>query len=177
LPPLVTRRLRLIPATTDVVDAELRSPQALADALGVRLPDDWPPEHHGEAMLHRTRAALERPGAAGWWLHWIAWTADGPPVLVGTCGFKGPPSEGTVEIGYSVVPSWRRRGIASEAVGALADAARARGADTVTAHTLPHLAPSIGVLRKLGFEPGPPPEPGVLAFVLRPPAAEAGPRA
>jgi RimJ/RimL family protein N-acetyltransferase len=169
----------LIPATTDLVDAELASPQTLADALGARLPDDWPPEHHGEAMLRRTRAALERPGAAGWWLHWIAWTDDERPVLVGTCGYKGPPAAsvgGTVEIGYSVVPSWRRRGIASEAAGALAEAARARGVDTVVAHTLPHLEPSIGVLRKLGFEPGPPPEPGVLAFVLRRRVAGAGPR-
>jgi RimJ/RimL family protein N-acetyltransferase len=182
-PALVTPRLRLIPATTDLVDAELRSAQALGDALGARLADDWPPEHHTEAMLRRTRAALERPGAAGWWLHWIAWTADGRPVLVGTCGFKGPPTSpptppagGTVEIGYSVVPSWRRRGIATEAARALADAARARGAGRVIAHTLPHLEPSIGVLRRLGFEPGPPPEPGVLAFVLPLPAAEAGPR-
>jgi RimJ/RimL family protein N-acetyltransferase len=170
LPSLVTRRLRLVPATTELVDAELRSAQALAGALDAELPADWPPEHHTEVMLRRTRAALERPGAAGWWLHWIAWTADERPVLVGTCGFKGPPAppaDGTVEIGYSVVPSWQRRGIASEAAQALADAARARGADTVVAHTLPHLEPSIGVLRKLGFEPGPPPEPGVLAFVLR----------
>ena len=45
-----------------------------------------------------------------------------------------------------------------------------RGAEVIVAHTLDHLEPSIGVLRKLGFAPSKPSElsePGVLAFTLR----------
>jgi RimJ/RimL family protein N-acetyltransferase len=57
-----------------------------------------------------------------------------------------------VEIGYSVVPSWQRRGLATEASGALIEAAWDHGAQVVIAHTFAHLEPSIGVLRKLGFE-------------------------
>ena len=86
---------------------------------------------------------------------------------MGTAGCEGPPSKGVVEIGYSIVPSRRRRGLATEACEALVEAAWHRGADVVVAHTLPHLEPSIGVLRKLGFAPSEPPEPGVLAFALR----------
>ena len=40
--------------------------------------------------------------------------------VIGDAGFFGPPGDdGTVEVGYSIVPSRRRRGLASEAVGAL----------------------------------------------------------
>ena len=80
---------------------------------------------------------------------------------------QGPPADGVVEVGYSVVPSWQRRGIATEAVRGLLDAARARGARAAAAHTLPHLTPSIGVLTGLGFDRTDPPEPDVLAFRRR----------
>ncbi len=87
-------------------------------------------------------------------------------MLVGTVGYKGPPRDGVVEIGYSVVPSWQRRGLATEACRALIESAWERGADVILAHTLDHLKPSIAVLCKLGFVPSEPPEPGVLAFRL-----------
>jgi RimJ/RimL family protein N-acetyltransferase len=161
--PIVTERLRLVPATLARIDAELAGTERLGAVLGAAVPDDWPPEHHDADVLAFTRARLvEDPAADGWWLHDVVWAAG--PVVVGTCGLKGPPADGVVEVGYSVVPSWRRRGIATEATRGLLDAARARGATTAIAHTLPHLTPSIGVLEGLGFTPAEPPEPGVLAF-------------
>jgi RimJ/RimL family protein N-acetyltransferase len=54
--------------------------------------------------------AVEDPSA--WWVHQIV--VDG--VVVGDVGFHGPPGmEKVVEIGYSVVPAWRGRGVASRA--------------------------------------------------------------
>ena len=164
---LTTSRLRLVPATPALVDTELADPKRLAAELGVDLPRDWPPEHHDTEALAFTRRALEDPHAPGWWLHYIVLTDAPRPTLVGSAGYKGPPSAGTVEIGYSVVPSWQRRGLATEACGALVQAAWQRGAEVIVAHTLPHLGASIGVLRKLGFAPSAAPEPGVLAFSLR----------
>ena len=164
---LTTSRLRLVPATPALVEAEIAGEQRLAEELDADLPRDWPPEHHDGDMLRFTRKALEGRDAFGWWLHYIVLTDATRPILVGTAGYKGPPSGGVVEIGYSIVPSWRRRGLATEACQALIHAAWQRGADVVLAHTLPTLEPSIGVLRKLGFEPSEPPEPGVLAFALR----------
>jgi RimJ/RimL family protein N-acetyltransferase len=166
---LTTPRLRLVPATPSLVDAELAGPERLAAALGVALPTDWPPEHHDAQVLRFTRDALATPGAEAWWMHWFCWTGPPEPTVVGTGGYVGPPEDGTVEIGYSVVPSWQRRGIATEASRALVDAAWERGARRVIAHTLPHLAPSIGVLERLGFARDGEPEPGVLRFALERP--------
>jgi SAM-dependent methyltransferase len=89
------------------------------------------------------------------------------PTLVGSAGYKGPPIGDGVEIGYSIVPSWRRRGLATEACGALIESAWARGADRVVAHTFAHLDASIGVLRKLGFELTESSDPAEQAFRLR----------
>jgi RimJ/RimL family protein N-acetyltransferase len=155
----------LVVATVELVESETAG--RLAAALDVALAPDWPPEFHGPEQLAFTREALARPGEDGWWLHYVV--DDG--TLAGVCGFKGPPVEGTVEVGYSIVASRQRRGLATAAVGELCDRAWARGAERVTAHTLPHLEPSIGVLRKLGFEEAEPPEEGVLAFALQRPRA------
>jgi RimJ/RimL family protein N-acetyltransferase len=86
--------------------------------------------------------------------------------LIGTVSYKGPPKNGVVEIGYTVVPSWRRRGLATEASRALIEAAWEHGAEVVIAHTFPELEPSIGVLRKLGFEPAGSNDAGELKFRL-----------
>ena len=90
-------------------------------------------------------------------------------MLVGAGGYKGRPSpEGTVEIGYSIVPEYQRRGLATEAAAALV--ARAfcdTRVNRVIAETLPKLAPSIGVLRKNGFRLiGEGSEPEVIRFEL-----------
>jgi RimJ/RimL family protein N-acetyltransferase len=82
-------------------------------------------------------------------------------------GYQGPPVDGLVEIGHSVVPSWQRRGVATEASQALIQAAWDRGARTVIAHTFPQLAPSTAVLRKLGFERSGVTGQGELEFSLR----------
>ena len=157
--------MELVAATVELVDADVEG--RLGAALGVALPPDWPPEFHGPDQLAFTREMLAQPGHDGWWLHYVV--ADG--TLAGVCGFKGPPVGGTVEVGYSIVPSRQRRGLAGAAVGELCARAWERGAERVTAHTLPHLEPSIGVVRKLGFDEAEPPEEGVLAFVLPRPRA------
>ncbi len=153
-------RVTLVPATVALVDAELEGAERLAGLIGASLPPDWPPEHHDRATLEHTRDALGEPGAAGWWLHYFVFDEQ----LAGVGGFVGPPRDGVVEIGYSVVPSMQRRGIATAAVAGLIERARDRGAHTITANTLPELEPSIGVLRKLGFEAAEPARDGVISF-------------
>ena len=162
-----TPRLRLVPATPALIGAELEGQERLAAALGAELPVDWPPEYHDAETLGFWREQLSLPGAAGWWLHYVLLTEPVRPVLVGTASYKGPPKNGVVEVGYSVVISWRRRGLATEASRALIEAAWENGVEVVIAHTFAHLEPSIGVLHKLGFEPAGSNEAGELEFRLR----------
>jgi [ribosomal protein S5]-alanine N-acetyltransferase len=164
---LVTPRLRLVPATPAMIDAELERSGRLGRILEAVIPPDWPPEHHDRATLEFWRERLADPAAAGWWLHYAVLTESEPTVLVGSVGYKGPPEDGVAEIGYSVVPSWQRRGLATEASRALIGEAWARGADVVVAHALEHLTPSIGVLRKLGFERTESSQPDEVEFLLR----------
>ncbi len=162
-----TARLDLVPATPALVRADLAGPEALARALGAAVPADWPPELFDEPALRYTLEKLdEGPEAAGWWLYYVVRRAGA--VLVGVAGYKGPPVDGAVEVGYSVVPTHRRQGYAAESTGALVAHAFARpDVARVLAETLSALAPSIGVLEKLGFRlEGEGSEPGVIRYSL-----------
>ena len=74
-------------------------------------------------------------------------------VIVGQCGFKGPPNaEGMVEIAYFVEPDCREYGYATEAAEALTTHAfQQNEVRLVRAHTLPEPNASTRVLTKAGF--------------------------
>lgn len=73
-------------------------------------------------------------------------------VVIGEIGFVGPPRGGAVMIGYAIVPSARRQGYATEAIGAVAGWALARaGVREVRAQTLPDNEPSVRALLRAGF--------------------------
>ena len=173
-----TERLELTPATLDLLTAALEGAASLGAGLGAIVPPSWPPEFLDPPALEFTRDRLvEAPDDGDWWMHFIVLpAAAGERVLVGTAGYKGPPADGTVEVGYGIVTDHRRRGYASEAVRGLV--ARAFGMPEVRrviAETLPELTPSIGVLRKCGFELiGEGSEPGVICFQLTRAGYEAG---
>ncbi len=164
---LSTPRLRVVSATPVLVDAELDGHHRLAALLEAVILSDWPPEHHDAETLRFWREELSKAGADGWWLYYILLAEPVRPTLVGTVSYKGPPNEGVIEIVYSVVSSWQWRGVATEASRALIEAASQRGAEVVLAHTFEYLKPSIGVLRKLGFQPTESSEPDALEFILR----------
>lgn len=165
-----THRLHLLPARTELLLAELEAREALERALGIPVPPDWPPElYDRDAVQYILDRIAEDPTGAGWWLHYIVLVAGDDPVVVGTAGYKGPPDAGgTVEVGYSVLSAFRRRGIATEATrGLVARAFRHPGVRCVIAETLPHLTPSIGVMEKCGFRyAGAGSEAGVIRYAL-----------
>ena len=172
-----TERLELTPATPDLLAAALESSAALAAGLKALVPPSWPPEFLDPPALEFTLNRLaEAPDEGDWWMYFIALpAAAGQRVLVGTAGYKGPPADGTVEVGYGIVTDHQRRGYASEAVrGLVARAFTMPEIRRVIAETLPELTPSIGVLRKCGFELiGEGSEPGVIRFELTRAAYEA----
>ena len=71
--------------------------------------------------------------------------------VVGFGGFKGPPRDGEVEIGYSVAPDHQRRGHATNAVHLLLLRARDAGVARVCAHTLAAENTSTRLLDRCGF--------------------------
>jgi [ribosomal protein S5]-alanine N-acetyltransferase len=153
---LLTDRLRLIPASVEMAQADLRGRTELERVLDVRVPESWPPDlFDAPAVDYIIQQLTERPSAYGWWLYYFILNENtgSEPVLVGAGGYKGEPdADGSVEIGYSIVPEQRRQGYATEATsGLVAQAFADPRVNRVIAETLPELAPSIGVLKKCGF--------------------------
>lgn len=162
--------------------AELDSRSALETRLGVVIPPDWPPEFYDADAIRWTLGALDDGTITPeWGFYYVveASPAGAPDVLVGLVGFKGPPAEGVVEVGYGVVAQRRRRGYACEAVdGLLRKAFGDARVSRVIAHTLRELAASIGVLEKSGFRlvgPGnDPSEPDAIQYEITRAAYETG---
>ncbi|HSU14805.1 GNAT family N-acetyltransferase [Longimicrobium sp.] len=165
---LVTPRLELVGCSPELLRAEGDDRARFGHLLDARIPGDWPPElYDDDARLWTLRAVEGAPEHEGWWMYYLVLREDRE--LAGVAGYKGPPAEdGTVEVGYGVMPDHRRRGLATEATRALVERAFAFPRVTrVVAETFPHLEPSIGVLRNLGFTlEGPGSEEGVIRFQL-----------
>ena len=153
---LRTERLELVPASAECLCAELEGRDALRLALSAQIPASWPPGLYDRVAVHFYLAQLNAGGGSA---HWGAYYLVGRPpggggrVAIGVGGFKGnPDAEGTVEIGYSVLPDFQHRGFAGEAVQGWLDFAFHQPAVVrVIAHTLAHLEPSVRVLERAGF--------------------------
>ena len=166
--PLTTERLELIPATLELADADLHNRMEFSHQLEATVLDSWPPPLNDENSMKYTVDYLRsHPEAAGWaaW-YWVA--KKHKPVAVGMGGFKGLPAGGAVEIGYSLLPEFQKKGYAMEAVAAMIDWAFGHEeVDRVLAETLPELTPSIRLLEKSGFKNiGKGSEDGVIRFEL-----------
>jgi len=144
-----TSRLCLLPCTGAIIAAVSRPSQALSALLGAAVPEGWPqfPDDY------RTLAGLWSDDEAHWWVY-IFLSRDRKRII-GSGGYKGPPREGSVEIGYEIAPEYRRRGYATEAAHGLVLAALEHpDVRLVCAHThpLPRGEASIRVLQAIGFE-------------------------
>jgi RimJ/RimL family protein N-acetyltransferase len=74
-------------------------------------------------------------------------------IMIGSCGYKGPPNGGWVEIAYGIAPDYRGKGYATEIAETLtAHAFDHQEVNTVRAHTLPECNASGRILTKCGFK-------------------------
>jgi len=153
-----TRRLTLYAATLEHVRTELENPGRLSVLLDAEVSTAWPSGEYDRDAMEFFRTRLEEGGAeAEGWYGWYAvreGDLDGPRALVGAGGYFGPPDRsGVVEIGFSVLPEWQRRGYASEIAEALVTRAFAKpGVKQVIAHTTPSNVASVAVLMRCGFQ-------------------------
>lgn len=87
------------------------------------------------------------------WGFWEILVTEGyEAIVIGDIGFHGPPGQaGTVEIGYEIVPAWRRRGVATWAVREILQIAAQHGISRVEAEVYGDNPGSSAVLRTAGF--------------------------
>ena len=149
---LKTERLDLIPCSLGVAQAVVADKSKLEAILAVRVPDDWPAQDLREFLPFYAQQLEADLSLLGWGV-WLMIRAM-ERVVIGDVGFKGRPSlEGTVEIGYSVIPAYRNQGYASEAAQALVNwAFTQQGVESIIAECSEDNAPSIRVLEQLGMK-------------------------
>lgn len=147
---LETARLRLVTITEALLQAEASGTGALGTALGVDVAPDWPPQRWEPAVRsHIAEQLRTRPDTAGWQRYVVLRGTQ--EVLVGAVG-AFPGASGDVELGYSVVGSWQRKGVATEAVGALIGWLFGQPAvRSVSAQTYVTMPESVKVMERCGL--------------------------
>ena len=132
---------------TENLKLVLDSPDSARESIGAMTPAE-------RAQLSADWLALvESATTPNPWIHGFTMYQRSDSSVVGSCGFKGPPTpDGMVEIAYGVQSAYRSRGYATQAAQALTTFAFRDGAvRVVRAHTLPQANASTRVLIKSGF--------------------------
>jgi ribosomal-protein-alanine N-acetyltransferase len=145
-----TKRLQLIPFTLELKKAALNDRARLVEMLGVSVPEHWPQPDLAEALPFFIEQMEKAPSEPAW--DWIAVHRKDQGVI-GGIGFMGAPDEeGVVEMGYDVVPEYRKQGYATEMVRRLiAWSFQEAGIKVVTASCLDDNIGSIKVLENVGM--------------------------
>jgi len=154
---LETDHLELIPATLEMINAEIEAPENLASLLNAQVEPGWPPGEYDRAAQDFFRDRLIEGGSAI--IGWYGWYAlkrrslQQMAILVGAGGYFGPPDEDNgVEIGFSIMPAWQGFGYATELAEALVKHAFSYNrVQKVIAHTSPENVASRRVLKKCKF--------------------------
>lgn len=150
-PTIRTARLDLVPIDPTTIQHLLKGERQDAErAQGLTLPISFPTPDELDGFLpiqlHRMQA---RPDRRAWTARFMVSRAR---EVIGHCGFHGPPEMvGRAEIGYTVFEPHRGHGFAREAAGALTAWAFEQGENEVYASVSPDNAPSLAVVRSLGF--------------------------
>ena len=151
---LHTARLDLVPIEPDVLRDLVAGRRDHAQVVAaLAFPTEFPTldELSGFLPIQLQRMEAE-PSQREWMARFMVLRGDETRV-VGHCGFHGPPpTVGRAEIGYTVFSAFRGRGYAQEAAAALVRWAFEQGEREVFATVSPTNAPSLAIVRALGFE-------------------------
>ena len=147
---IYTERLKLIPFKLQAIDYLLRSDYSEASqAQGLLFSFELVSnldKHFLEIQLKRIE---QNPKMLSWCARLIV---DKNDVVIGHCGFHGPPKViGRAELGYTVFEPYRRNGFATEAANGLINYARNEGEHEIIATVKPNNSDSISILSSLGF--------------------------
>ena len=167
---ITTTHLKLIPATVAHARAEIADRSEFARLLHALVPENWPPESTADALPLFLEWLEAKPDCVGWfgWYALITDTTSNQQVLAGSGGFMGPPQQGEVGLGYSVLPQFQGLGLATKIVDGLVRWAKEQQSVTrIVAETEWENPASARILKKTGFiEIGPSDQPGGMRFEL-----------
>jgi RimJ/RimL family protein N-acetyltransferase len=140
--------------TPEFLEAVLAGERERAEAaIDAELPDGFPHEGGKRFLALRLRQMREDPRFQEWPPHAVV--LDGR--MIGHAGYHGPPGVNAkqipeaVEFGYTIEPDYRRRGYATAAATELMRRAEKRGIRHFVLCTQPDNAPSLRIIRGLGF--------------------------
>jgi ribosomal-protein-alanine N-acetyltransferase len=147
-----TQSLILAPHLPRYLRALLRSAEEFENMSGLRVADGI-----REQLLSASpefTARVETAKEPDPWQFGFAIIHKIDNVLMGMCGFPGPPKpNGVAEIAYGIAPNYQGRGYATEAARALVEFVSSDPrVKTIWAHTLPETNASTRVLEKCGFK-------------------------
>lgn len=162
--------LRLVPVTIAAVQSELAADGHLSSLLHAEVTREWPPADWERHVLELLLETFTRDPAMQAFHRYVLLQREQQwPVLVGCLGgFVWPDRPHELEIGYSILPAFRRRGYALDAARQYVAWVRAQPEPRdLVAQTFPTHEASLRILRTLGFaQTGPGNEPGTIAFRL-----------
>jgi RimJ/RimL family protein N-acetyltransferase len=147
-----TRSLRLIPHQPELLRAIMLSHEAYEQQSGYRLAEGVREFFVSGDVSPDYVARIQTATQIDPWNHGYAVLLKDEDIVIGSCGYKGPPTEKVVEIGYGIAPAYCGRGYATEAAEVLTAHAFEKGVKIVCAHTLPVHNASSRILTKCGFQ-------------------------
>ena len=150
--PIRTERLDLVSLEPDAIRHLMTGQRKEAERLlGLTVPHEFPTTEEVAGFLAiQLRRMEESPDRREWMARLMV---ARPAMIIGHCGFHGPPDViGRAEVGYTVFAPFRGHGFAKEAARALVEWAFAQGQREVYASVSPGNAPSLAVVRRVGFK-------------------------
>jgi [ribosomal protein S5]-alanine N-acetyltransferase len=144
-----TERLEVVSLSAAHARAATDYREEFAAMLDAEIDDDWPLPDFAEYLPVMART-LERD--AELMAYGGVIILREPRIVIGEVGLHGAPRDGRAEVGYSIVPSRRKRGIATEALqGLMKWSYETLAISRLAARCLPENHPSKRVLEKNGF--------------------------
>jgi ribosomal-protein-alanine N-acetyltransferase len=168
---IVTPRLRLIAITPEMVKSEQSNDGRFGEWIQCAIPTNWPPIDWEPHVFDFILTQFEKhPEQIGWHRYVGFRYPDGSSGLIGALGaFSKDATPAECEVGYTILPPFEGRGLATEGTQALIDSLRNDpNLTSIIAHTFPSLTGSIRVMEKCGLTfDGDGEEAGTIRYRLR----------
>ena len=151
-PGLRTSRLDLVSLEAEFYESMLAGRRVRAEGLlGVPIAPGWEAGREGFMALRLQQ--IRRDPTCQEWIGRALILRGPEPLMIGHCGFHGPPSAaGVVEIGYGMLPPYWGRGLGTECARRLIEwAHEERGVRRFRASVSPGNLASLRIVAKLGL--------------------------